>query len=105
MQSKKIEQFKDKTFILRIIYLIYNIITFLVEMNVVINLERIKTGIVCMILFQIIKYITIGPIIYYDIFEGNYCETSKNDKNIFYIKNDVLEKIEFFLDIINFFIN
>ena len=52
-------------------------------MNVVINSERIKSGKACAILFQIVKYIVIVPIIYYDIFEGNYCEISKNDKKIF----------------------
>ena len=102
---KEIQKFEDKTFLLRIIYFIYNIFSFLIEMNVVINLERIKSGKACAILFQIVKYIVIVPIIYYDIFEGNYCEISKNDKKIFYVKNNVLEKIQFLLDIINFFIN
>ena len=102
---KEIDKFKDKIFMLRIIFFIYNIISFMIQIYVVINLERIKSNKVCVIIFQVIKYIIIGPIIYYDIFKGNYCEISKNDKNIFYVKNDVLEKFELILDIINIYIN
>lgn len=102
---KEIDKSKDKTFYLRIMYFIYNFIYFVVEMNVVINLRRLKMKKFNVVFLQSVKYIVFGLFIYYTIFEENICEISKNDKNIFYVKNDVLEKIELILDIINIFIN
>ena len=102
---KKIEIFEDYTFRLRIIYCIYNFIFFVVEMKVIINLERFKANIFFVVILQLVKYFTSGLLIYYTFVEKNICEISKIDKNIFYVKNDDLAKIELTLDIINFFIN
>ena len=74
-------------------------------MKVIINLERFKANLFFVVILQLVKYITTGLLIYYTIVEKNICEISKNDKNIFYVKNDDLAKIELTLDIINFFIN
>ena len=74
-------------------------------MKVIINLERFKANIFFVVILQLVKYFTSGLLIYYTFVEKNICEISKNDKNIFYVKNDDLAKIELTLDIINFFIN
>ena len=95
----------DKEFYLRIIIFLFDLVFFLCEGLVIVKLERIKANKCSIMSISCAKYIINGYLIFWD-FSRNYCENSKNDKNLFYIKNNVLEKISILIfDIIKFIIN
>ena len=67
-------------------------------------MQRIKSNKYLILIFQLFKFILCGIIIFFDITE-NTCENSFNDTNIFYIKNNILEKFQMIFDIIKIIIN
>ena len=102
---KKVQRSGDKTFYLRLIYFIlYDFIFFFLEVYIIANMQRIKSNKYLILIFQLFKFILCGIIIFFDITE-NTCENSFNDTNIFYIKNNILEKFQMIFDIIKIIIN
>ena len=63
------------------------------------NLERIKANICLIISMQLTKFICYTIILVSD-FSRNYCESSLDDENLFYVKNNIIEKIMFIYDLL-----
>jgi len=90
---------------LRIAIFAIDFIFIIFESLVLYNLKRIKSHISLIIFIQSIKFILYSFLIFPDLFKDNLCENSIKDKNIFYIKNTLREKISIISDIIKFIIN
>jgi len=76
---------------LRLLYfLVFDLTYALCELSFLLNLQRVKTTISFIILFQMLKYFLNVAIIVLTFCRENYCEKSDNDENIFYIKTNIL---------------
>ena len=95
---------KYREFPLRLIIFAVDAIFTICKFFVLKNLERIKADVCYVISAQLIKFICIVIIIVPD-FSREYCESSSNDKNLFYIRDNTLEKIMNIYEIIKYFIN
>ena len=104
-KCKVIELKKDRTFYLKILIYFLDIIFTLVELSVLVNLQKIKSNKCLIIILQGFKFLIFEIIIGFDFFTENLCEKSKNNSNLFYIKYNYLELISNIYDILKFFIN
>ena len=104
-QYKVITVNKDKEFFLRILNFVAELFFFILEGFVLLHLQRIILKKYYVLILQILRLYSNCWIIYLD-FSKQDCENSQYDENMFYIKkNNVLEKINIFYDIIKFLIN
>ena len=92
--------------VFRMISAIYDCSFMISEGCVLWNLRRMKANTFLILTIQILKYLNNGLLIVLD-FSKEICEKSKNDGDIFYKKNYVLELeiIYIIYDIIKNFIN
>ena len=105
--DKKLKVIELKTFReLPLRALIYgaDAIFIIFEFFVLINLQRIKAGLYYIILIRLTKFICMVIIIVPD-FSREYCENSSKDKNLFYTRDNTLEKILNLYEILNYFIS
>jgi hypothetical protein len=97
---------RDREWNLRLAYFIlFDLFYALLEFSFLLTLQRVKVNIFFILTFQLLKFFCNVTIIVFTFCRENYCENSDNDKNIFYIKNNILEKILIIEDIIKFLIN
>jgi hypothetical protein len=106
IQYKVITEKINKQWYLRMISAIYDCSFMISEGCVLWNLRRMKANACLILTIQILKYFNNGLLIVLD-FSKEICEKSKNDGDIFYKKNYVLELeiINIIYDIIKNFIN
>jgi len=96
---------RDREWYLRLVYFIFfDLIYLLIEFCFLLTLQRAKFYKSMIIFYQILKYLCNVAIIVLIFRRENYCENSDNDKNIFYIKTNILEKILIIEDLIKLII-
>jgi len=96
----------DREWYFRIMYFfLFDLFDIISELYFLITLQRRRVHKSFIIFYQILKYLCKGYMIALIFWKENYCENSDNDKNIFYIKTNILEKIFIIEEIIKFLIN
>lgn len=75
------------------------------ELLFLLKLERKTMKKYLIICCQLVKYLISENMIVLDYYTGNYCDNSKYNKNLFFIKNNVLEIISIIYEFLKFFIS
>ena len=97
---------RDKEWYFRLAnFILFDLFYILSEFCFLLNLQRAKVRKCFIVFYQIAKYFCNGAIIVLILCRENYCENADNDKHIFYVKTNILEKIFIIEDIIKLLIN